>query len=150
MVEATSATIRTGLATTDAISAMATTGWVSEQGYLTEVPNTYALKTDVETASGAAVVAATGWVDGQGYLTEVPNTYALKTDIPTDYTTSAQVSAIASGYDTTYKAGTGLALSSDNETFYLTASIPTSTSQLTNNSNYLSSVTIKQWDNDQQ
>lgn len=81
---------------------------VSGAGYLTSVPDTYALKTDIPTdvatssyvqsASGNAVTVATGWVNSQNYLTSVPDTYALKTDIPTDYTTSAQVSAIASAY----------------------------------------------------
>ena len=81
---------------------------VSGAGYLTEIPDTYALKTDIPTdvatssyvqsASGNAVTVATGWVNSQNYLTTIPDTYALKTDIPTDYTTSAQVSAIASAY----------------------------------------------------
>ena len=98
----------------------ATEQWVKNQGYLTAVPNTYALKTDIPTdvatsayvqsASGNAVSVATAWVDGKNYLTAVPNTYALKTDIPTDYTTSAQVSSIVTsyGYITGYNQGTGI------------------------------------------
>lgn len=65
-----------------------------------------------------------------------------------DFTTSAVVSAIASAYaeaasGTQYKAGNGLALSSDQQTFYLTASIPTSTSQLTNNSEFATSSYVQ-------
>ena len=77
----------------NALEGYATQSWVGEQGYLTEVPNTYALKTDIPTdvatsayvqsASGNAVDVATGWVDGKNYLTEIPNTYALKTDVDT-------------------------------------------------------------------
>ena len=106
-LQTVSTAIPTSYLTSSDIADMATQTWVGEQGYLTAVPDTYATKTDVSTASGAAVDAATGWVDNQNYLIQSDlNGYALTSDIKT------------------YKAGEGLSLSSDNETFYLTASIP--------------------------
>lgn len=70
-------------------SAMAVT-WVQDQHYLTDIPNTYALKTDVEAASANALTEAKSWVNlqnfatqtwvgNQGYLTSVPDSYATKT-----------------------------------------------------------------------
>ena len=56
-------------ATTSDISDMATQTWVGQQGYLTSIPNTYALKTDVETASANALNQAKSWVNQQNFTT---------------------------------------------------------------------------------
>lgn len=76
---------------------------VSDAGYLTEVPNTYALKTDVDTASAAAVNVATGWVDSQGYLTEHQSLddYATKAEL-TDYATQADLQIVSAAIPTDY------------------------------------------------
>lgn len=58
---------------------IATHDWVEEQGYLTSIPNTYALKTDVEAASANALSEAETWVENKHYLTAVPAEYATKT-----------------------------------------------------------------------
>ena len=221
-------TISANFLSANALEGYATQVWVGEQGYLTEVPDTYALKTDVDTASGAAVEAATGWVDSQSYLTEVPNTvsaaavdvatgwvndqnyltevpntYALKEDIPTndaitglakdyvdtlniattyatkdelsskantadvysktvadqtfatktdisDFATSANVSAIVTGYNyitsadipvvSSYVASTNIAIepAETPNTFNvaMTANIPTTVAELTDASDY--------------
>ena len=56
-------------ATTSDISDMATQTWVGQQGYLTSIPNTYALKTDVEAASANALSQAKTWVNQQNFAT---------------------------------------------------------------------------------
>lgn len=62
------------------ITDMATKTWVGQQGYLTSVPNTYALKTDVEAASANALSEAESWVGDQGFLKNSDLTnYATKT-----------------------------------------------------------------------
>ncbi len=47
-------------------SAMAVT-WVQDQHYLTDIPNTYALKSDVEAASANALSEAESWVNQQNF-----------------------------------------------------------------------------------
>jgi hypothetical protein len=61
------------------VTDMATKTWVGQQGYLTSIPNTYALKTDVEAASANALGQAQSWVETEGYLKAVPAEYATKT-----------------------------------------------------------------------
>lgn len=48
---------------------MATQTWVGQQGYLTSIPNTYALKTDVEAASANALSEAKSWTNLQNFAT---------------------------------------------------------------------------------
>ena len=62
------------------VTDMATQTWVGQQGYLTSIPNTYALKTDVEAASANALSEAESWVGNQGFLKNTDLTdYATKT-----------------------------------------------------------------------
>ena len=58
--------------------------WVSEQGYLTSIPETYATKTWVSeqgylTSLSLNGYATESWVTSQGYITSIPETYATKT-----------------------------------------------------------------------
>ena len=76
---------------------IATHDWVGQQGYLTSIPNTYALKTDVEAASANALSEAETWVENKHYLTAVPDSYATKMYV--DTASAAAVSQTESWVD---------------------------------------------------
>lgn len=90
---------------------------------------------DTKIATATTNMATTGWVTEQGYLTAHQSLTA--------YATSAQIDAeYAKKTDVpTYTAGTGIGITSN--VISLTATIPLSTSQLTNNSNFLSAITVE-------
>ena len=90
---------------------------------------------DTKIATATTNMATTGWVTEQGYLTAHQSLTA--------YATSAQIDAeYAKKTDVpTYTAGTGIGITSNE--ISLTATIPLSTSQLTNNSNFLSAITVE-------
>lgn len=73
------------------VTDMATQTWVGQQGYLTSIPNTYALKTDVEAASANALSEAESWVGLQGFYTKTSgdNDYAPKSVTSTVNTLTA-------------------------------------------------------------
>ena len=73
------------------VTDMATQTWVGQQGYLTSIPNTYALKTDVEAASANALSEAESWVGLQGFYTKTSgdNDYAPKSVTATVNTLTA-------------------------------------------------------------
>lgn len=61
------------------VTDMATKTWVSGQGYLTAVPDTYATKEYANNASANALSQAQSWVETEGYLKAIPAEYATKT-----------------------------------------------------------------------
>ena len=67
----------------------ATQSWVSSQGYLTSVPNTYALKTDIPT-NISELTNDTGFITNSAL-----STYALKSEIPdtSNFATKTEVAA---------------------------------------------------------
>ena len=68
----------------------ATKTWVSEQGYLTEHQDlsSYALKSEIPSLDGYATES---WVTNQGYITSIPDTFATKNWVSSqNYLTSHQ------------------------------------------------------------
>ena len=108
------------------ITDMATQTWVGQQGFLTSIPNTYALKTDVEAASANALSEAESWVVTEGYLKAVPDSYATKT-----YANDASANALSEAKTWVGQRGF-ITKDVDDLTYYYKTSETSSTSEITN------------------
>ena len=87
----------------------ATESWVTNQGYITSIPDTFATKDWVESQSYLTSLSLNGyatesWVSSQGYLTEHQDLsdYALKSEIPSldGYATEEWVNNQLTNYTT--------------------------------------------------
>jgi hypothetical protein len=108
------------------VTDMATQTWVGQQGYLTSIPNTYALKSDVEAASANALSEAESWVVTEGYLKAVPDSYATKT-----YANDASANALSEAKTWVGQRGF-ITKDVDDLTYYYKTSETSSTSEITN------------------
>lgn len=131
----------------NALEGYATQSWVGQQGFAL----TSQLPTDYTTSAQVSSI-----VEGYDFATEaeIPTTvaeltdasdYALKSELPSDYTTSAQVSSIVEGYDfatESFVTGQGYITDADLTDYAQLSDIPTTVSELTNDSNYISAITL--------
>lgn len=140
-----------GYITNSALDGYATTAWITQQGYLTAVPSTYALKTDIPTdyvtSSALTGYATTGWVEEQGYLTAIP--VGIYVDDDRQYFDMTQIDLSNQFYQSEQQIylNTNAVWSEIQENGYLDdyaqiSAIPSAVSQLTNDTGYLSSIVI--------
>ena len=88
--------------TSSSLSGYATESWVTNQGYITSIPDTFATKswvseqgylTEHQSLDGYATES---WVTNQGYITSIPDTFATKDWVSSQgYLTSTSLSGYA-------------------------------------------------------
>lgn len=126
--------------TVSAAAVDAATGWVDSKNYLTEIPNTYALKTDIPTNDEITGLAK-DYVD----TLNIDTTYATKDELSSKANTADVYSKTVA--DQTFATKTDI---SDMATqtwvgqqgFASASDIPTNVSELTNDKNYISAITL--------
>ncbi len=91
------------------VTDMATKTWVSGQGYLTSIPDSYATKAYANEASANALSAAETWVNQQNFATSA----GLAANKQFAMTTTGWKEIQGGGGGTTYTAGEGISIDND-------------------------------------